>query len=215
MKVLMNTGGIAQTNCFVLADEESKQCVLFDAPDHTTAPLLDQIAQNGWTLLGLWLTHGHFDHMADHALVTQRFPQAKILLHPGDLTKVQQPDLQTRLFGLPWTIPPLLSPETITDGQTLHIGARPCRVIHTPGHSPGHVMYYFEQDKLLVGGDLIIAGSIGRTDLPDSNPRHMLESLKKAMALPDDTTLLPGHGEISTLGEERDENDVLQSVLDL
>jgi len=213
MKILINSGGIAQTNCFVVADEAAKQAVLFDAPDHTTGPLLDEIAKRGWDLIGLWLTHGHFDHFADHQVVTDRFPAARVLIHPLDLLKIQRPDLQTRLFGLPFTIPPRASAELVEDGQILHIGSMSCRVMHTPGHAPGHVMYYFESQKVVVGGDLIIGGSVGRTDLPDSDEDAMADSLRLAMTLPDATQLLPGHGQVSTIGQERATNEVLRSLL--
>ena len=101
MIVLSNTGGVAMTNCFLVADENAKQAVLFDAPDHTTERLLKETARRGWDLIGLWLTHGHFDHFADHAFVKQHFPAAKILIHPLDEPKAKNPDLQTRMFGLP------------------------------------------------------------------------------------------------------------------
>src|SRR3954463_15875338 len=100
----MNTGGIAVTNCFVIADEDAKQAVLFDAPDHTTEPLLDECKNRGWDLIGLWLTHGHFDHIADHKVVTDRFPKAQVLIHPLDEPKLQDP--QSSVFQLPFEIPP-------------------------------------------------------------------------------------------------------------
>src|SRR5580765_3566266 len=107
MFTLSNTGGVAMTNCFLIADERAGEAVLFDAPDHTVAPLLDEISKRGWTLTGLWLTHGHFDHFADHAVVKKRFPAAKVLIHALDEPKVRNPDAQTRLFQLPFVIPPL------------------------------------------------------------------------------------------------------------
>ena len=76
MQILANSGGLAETNCYLIADEAAKQAVIFDAPDHTTAPLLEEAAKRGWDVVGLWLTHGHFDHVADHAVVTKRFPNA-------------------------------------------------------------------------------------------------------------------------------------------
>src|SRR5271167_4835449 len=99
MIVLTNTGGVAMTNCYLIADELAKVAVLFDAPDHTAAPLLDEAAKRGWDVTGLWLTHGHFDHFADHAVVKERFPKARILLHALDAPKVKDPDAQTRMFG--------------------------------------------------------------------------------------------------------------------
>jgi len=213
MIVLMNTGGVAMTNCFLIADEDSKQAVLFDAPDHTTTPLLEEASKRGWNLLGLWLTHGHFDHLADHAVVKQRFPQARILLHPLDEPKAQHTDAQTRLFGLDFTIPPLTPDAQVTDEQSLRIGSLEVRVLHTPGHAPGHVGYYFPKEDLLVGGDLIIGGSVGRTDLPDSDFEAMQESIRRVMALPPQTRLLGGHGPASTLEQERQNNPYVRQML--
>src|SRR5690348_8485147 len=107
MITLMETGGVAMTNCFVLADETAGQAVMFDAPDHTVDPLLAEIGRRGWKLTGLWLTHGHFDHFADHAVVRQRFPESKVLIHALDEPKIRKPDAQTRLFQLPFVVLPL------------------------------------------------------------------------------------------------------------
>ena len=211
MIVLLNTGGVAATNCILVADETVAQAVLFDAPDHTAGPLLAKAAQRGWDVTGLWLTHGHFDHFADHAVVRQHFPTARVLIHEQDAFKVEHPDLQTRLFGLSFTIPPCRPDLLLSDGQRLQVGSLQVVVIHTPGHSPGHVAYHFPKENLLIGGDLIIGGSIGRTDLPDSNPLEMEASLRKVMALPDQTRLLGGHGPPTTLGEERRANPFLRA----
>ena len=211
MQVLMNTGGIAQTNAYVIADEESKQAVLFDAPDHTVAPMLDEVQRRGWDLIGLWLTHGHFDHLADHAVVKQRFPGAKILIHPLEADRLRNPGSQ--MFQLPFTIPPGEPDELIEDGQTLRIGSIDARVIHTPGHAPGHVVFHFPRENALVGGDLIMMHSVGRTDLPSSSYARLLESIRKVMALPDETQLLSGHGDPSTIGEEREMNPYVREAL--
>jgi hydroxyacylglutathione hydrolase len=210
MITLIQTGGVALTNCVMVADETAGQAVVFDAPDHTTSRLLDEAVQRGFEVVGLWLTHGHFDHFADHAVVRQRFPKAKVLIHERDAFNVEHPDFQTRLFGLPFTIPPCRPDSFVTDGQRLQVGSLEAVVMHTPGHSPGHVVYYFPKEGLLIGGDLIIGGSIGRTDLPDSDPGQMQASLRRVMALPDQTRLLGGHGPPTTLGQERRENPFLR-----
>jgi glyoxylase-like metal-dependent hydrolase (beta-lactamase superfamily II) len=202
------------TNCFLIADESAGQAVLFDAPDHTAGPLLQQAAARRWELAGLWLTHGHFDHFADHPVVRQRFPAAKILLHALDEPKARHPEVQTRLFELPWAIAPLQPDGHVTDNQKLKIGSLAVVVMHTPGHSPGHVVYYLPKEKVLVGGDLIIGGSIGRTDLPDSDPEQMARSIRRVMGLPAATRLLGGHGRATTLGEERQDNPFVQEILD-
>jgi hydroxyacylglutathione hydrolase len=211
MQILMNTGGIAATNCFVIADEVAKQAVLFDAPDHTVAKVLDEVQKRGWDLIGLWLTHGHFDHVADHAIVTERFPKARVLMHPLDAPKLREPN--SSFFELPFTIPPRSPDELIDDGEKLKIGSMDVEVIHTPGHAPGHVMFHLPAEKVLVGGDLIIGGSIGRTDLPDSDHAELEKSIRKIMQLPPETKLLPGHGEVSTLGEERANNSFVRGIL--
>jgi glyoxylase-like metal-dependent hydrolase (beta-lactamase superfamily II) len=212
MKVLMHTGGIAHTNCFVVADEVARQAVLFDAPDHTVAPLLDTVTQNGWDLIGLWLTHGHFDHIADHAVVTERFPGARVLMHRLDEPKLLRP--KSSVFQLPFEIPPRRADAYVEEGQELAIGSLKVLVMHTPGHSPGHVAYHFAAEELLVGGDLIIGGSVGRTDLPDSQFEDLVSSIKRVMKLPDATRLMGGHGEPTTLGEEGRSNDHVRMLLE-
>jgi hydroxyacylglutathione hydrolase len=115
LQIIMNSGGIAATNAYLVADEETKQAVVFDAPDNTVAPLLDEAEKHGWTVIGLWLTHGHFDHVADHAVVTKRFPGAKVLIHPLDEPKLKNPT--SSMFPLPFVIPPRSADALLTDGQ--------------------------------------------------------------------------------------------------
>jgi hydroxyacylglutathione hydrolase len=213
MILLTNTGGVAMTNCYLVADEEAKEAVLFDAPDHTAGPLLDEVARHGWSLKGLWLTHGHFDHFADHAEVRRRFRETRVLIHALDELKARHPELQTRMFGLPFDIPPVRSDGHVSDGQKLRIGAIDVRVIHTPGHSPGHVVYHLPDHKIVVGGDLIIGGSVGRTDLPDSNQADLEASIRRVMALPPETQLLGGHGSETTLDHERRTNPFVRQAL--
>jgi hydroxyacylglutathione hydrolase len=212
MQIVMNSGGLAGTNAYLMADEKTKQAVIFDAPDHTVQPLVDEAVRRGWDVIGLWLTHGHFDHIADHAVVTEKFPLARVLIHPLDERKLQKP--KSGMFALPFVIPPRDPDGHVVDGQVLQIGSLDVRVIHTPGHAPGHVMYYIEKEKILIGGDLIIMGAVGRTDLPDSDFGTLQESIRRVMQLPDDTQLLPGHGEPSTLGDERHENPYVREALE-
>ena len=213
MMLASASGGVAMTNCFLVGDEISKQVVLFDAPDHTTTALLDETAERGWDLIGLWLTHGHFDHFADHVLVKQRFPNAKILIHPLDEPKAQNPDLQTSLFGLSLAIPPLRSDGYVADNQKLKLGSSDVIVIHTPGHAPGHVAYHFPAENLLIGGDLIMEGSVGRTDLPDSDHAALEASIRRIMELPPKTCVLCGHGSPTTLENESKHNPFVQEAL--
>ncbi|HEY1922017.1 MAG TPA: MBL fold metallo-hydrolase [Tepidisphaeraceae bacterium] len=211
MQILSNTGGIAATNCYLVADESTGQAVLFDAPDHTVAPLLEEAIKRKWEIIGLWLTHGHFDHTADHALVTQKFPNARVLIHRLDEPKLIQPN--TKFFPLPFEIPSRKADGYVEDGQTLKIGTVPVFVIHTPGHAPGHVMYHFPDQNILIGGDLIFVNSVGRTDLPDSDPAEMERSIQRVMKLPPLTRLLPGHAGITTLADEAANNPYVIEAL--
>ncbi len=211
MKILMNTGGIAATNSFLVADEVEKKAVIFDAPDHTTAPLLDAAQKEGWEIIGLWLTHGHFDHVADHQVVTSRFPSAKVLIHKLDEPKLLKPGAT---FALPIRIPPAKADAYVEDGQKLKIGRYEFEAIHTPGHAPGHVMYYCAAEKVLIGGDLIIGGAVGRTDLPDSSYDDLVKSIRRVMQLPGATKLMPGHGDISTLQDEEESNPYVREAME-
>jgi glyoxylase-like metal-dependent hydrolase (beta-lactamase superfamily II) len=204
MKILTKTGGMATTNCFLIADEESKQAVLFDAPDHTTTPLLNEAEKRGWDVVGLWLTHGHWDHIADHAAVIQRFPGARVLIHELDEPKLQNPGSMT--FMLPFTIPGRKADAYVNDGEQLKLGSMDVDVIFTPGHAPGHVMYHFPKQRVLIGGDLIIAGTIGRYDFPDCSYTDLCKSIRRVMRLPPETQLFGGHGDPTTLGHELENN---------
>ena len=212
LRVMMATGGIAATNCYVVIDEEAKEGVLFDAPNDTVASVLDELEKRGVKLVGLWLTHGHFDHIADHQVVKERFPEAKVLIHELDHPKLQNPGSSS--FDLPFTIPPGKADEFVSDGQELKLASHRVKVIHTPGHAPGHVMYHFPEDQILIGGDLIIMGAVGRTDLPDSDEKQLFESIRKVMELPGETNLLAGHGQPSTLDQERASNPYVQLALE-
>ena len=164
--------------------------------------------------MGLWLTHGHFDHFADHAVVKEKFPNVRILIHALDEPKARNAEQQSRMFGLSFVIPPLKPDANVRDGEKLKIGSMEVTVMHTPGHSPGHVGYYFAKEEVLVGGDLIIGGSVGRTDLPDSEHELLEASVRRVMTLPPSTRLLGGHGPPRTLKEERETNPYVQQILE-
>src|SRR3954454_16914089 len=122
MKILSNTGGIASTNCFLIADEQTGKAVIVDAPDNTVGPLIDEAKRRAYDVVRLWLTHGHFDHIADHEAVTAAYPKARVLLHALDVPKLKNPGVRTRMFALPFTIPPREPDERVADGGRLEIG---------------------------------------------------------------------------------------------
>jgi glyoxylase-like metal-dependent hydrolase (beta-lactamase superfamily II) len=120
----------------------------------------------------------------------------------------------TLLLPLPFTIPPRKPDVYVKEGDKLKIGSIDVEVMHVPGHAAGHVVYYLPKEHVLVGGDMIIMGGIGRTDLPDSNWPDMQRSLRRIMDLPEETTLLPGHGAPSTLQRELHSNCMIQDALE-
>jgi glyoxylase-like metal-dependent hydrolase (beta-lactamase superfamily II) len=212
MKIFSNTGGVFATNSYLVIDEESKQAVIFDAPNDTTAPLLRAAVEHQTELIGLWLTHGHIDHIADHAAVTAKFPGAKMLIHQLDEPKLQNPN---SMYPVPFTTPARNADAYLTNGQILKIGKNQVQVIHTPGHSPGHVAFYIPAEKVLIGGDLILMGAVGRTDFPDCSFADLEASLRRIIQLPGETQLLPGHGHPSLLSEEAAENPYVQQAMQM
>ncbi len=212
MKIIPQSGGIAATNCYLITDESTGKAVLIDAPDHTTLGLLQEAKRQNWDVVALWLTHGHFDHLADHAVVTSQFPQAKVLIHRADEPKLLQP--KSQYFQLPFEIPPGKPDGHLEDNQILHVGSISARVMYTPGHSPGHVVFYFPDHGVLMGGDLIFKNSIGRGDFPDSNPEDLYASIRKVMQLPPATRVLSGHGPATTLGDEARNNPYILEAME-
>ena len=210
MKIISNTGGVFVTNSYLIADEASKQAVIFDAPNDTTGPLLDEAKKNGWDVIGLWLTHGHIDHIADHAAVTERFPNVRVLLHQLDEAKLRNP---MSMYPVPFKTPARSADEYLVDGQQLRIGMIDVHVMHTPGHSPGHVMFHLPAEKVLVGGDVIIMGAVGRTDFPDCSYPDLQASIRRVIKLPPDTHLLPGHGDPSLLSDEMKNNQYVREAV--
>ena len=210
MKISTNTGGLAATNAYLIADENTGDAAVIDAPQNTVLPLLNVAKHNGWNIRYLLLTHGHWDHTSDHKVVTDAYPDAKVLIHALDEPKLITPG--SRIFTLPYKIPPRKADGYLEDGKTIRIGNLEFQIIFTPGHSPGHVVLYCPTESLLIAGDLLFAGAVGRTDLPDSDPAAMEISLQRVTQLPDNTAVRPGHGPPTTIGQEKQSNPFLQGI---
>ena len=153
------------------------------------------------------LTHAHFDHIgAVHALQA-KFPGLPVYIHPKDAPIIAHPLNQN-----PPDYPPVPMPSNVRDARTLASEGLPfaIEVIETPGHTPGGVCYRLPDDKLLLSGDTLFAGSVGRTDLPGGDMPTLMASLSKLVALPEDTTVVPGHGPTTTIASERRYNPFLQ-----
>lgn len=205
MKILSRTVGPFQANCYLVIDETSGSAVLID-PGDDGADLVEMIRRSGAQVEEIWLTHGHIDHIGGVAEVRRHFP-VPVRLHPLD--RPFYDSLSARMaevYGLPFDQPDAPDHE-LADGDELHCGSLRFTVMHTPGHAPGLVS--FNGEGVALCGDLLFAGSIGRTDLPLSDARAMNESLARISTLPEETVVYPGHGGATTIGEELKSNPFL------
>jgi hydroxyacylglutathione hydrolase len=198
------TVGPFEENSYLVVDEATKRAALID-PGGEPDELIEMVRRSGATLEAIWLTHGHLDHIGGIAGVLRRYP-VPVHMHAADLTLYLRGSQQAALYGVPFEQPE--SPDAeLTDGDVLTLGSLAFEVTHLPGHSPGHVV--LRHGDVVFGGDLLFAGSIGRTDLPFGDPIRMQESLMRICELSDETIVHPGHGPSTTIGRERATNGFL------
>jgi len=201
------TVGPFQENSYLVVDDQSRRAVIVD-PGGEGATLIDGIERSNATLEAIWITHAHVDHVGAIASVKERW-DVPVYLHPLDRRLYEAAGRQAEVYGVPFEEPPAPEAE-FADGQRLKVGNSEMTVMHAPGHSPGHVVIHGNGIALV--GDCLFAGSIGRTDLPMSNPQQLSQSLKKIAALPPETVVYPGHGPETTIGEERVSNPFLNGT---
>ena len=210
--------GLLQCNCSILGDEASHEAIVVDPGDDI--PRIQAILdRHHLTVKQIIITHAHIDHIAG----AQRLKQltgAPILYNQLDLPLVSMMDLQASWLGM--STPEVRPPDdTLDEGRVIAIGASPDQgrpgltgaILHTPGHTQGSVCLHLPTQNLLLAGDTLFAGSIGRTDLPGGDTRTLIRSIHdKLLALPDDTVVVPGHGQTTTIGEERYSNPFLSRM---
>jgi hydroxyacylglutathione hydrolase len=200
------TVGAFEENCYLLADDETGHGVLIDPGDEGDR-ILRMIADAGVTLDAIWLTHAHVDHIGAVAAVKRRF-DVPVYLHPLDLPFYSSLSARAAgMYGIDFEQPD--GPDAdLADGQVLPCGALRFEVMHVPGHAPGLVA--FTGHGVSFGGDLLFAGSIGRTDLPLGDPMDMEASLARyAASLADEVIVYPGHGPATSVGHEKRTNPFL------
>jgi hydroxyacylglutathione hydrolase len=205
MKIDVRTVGLFEENSYLIVDETTGRAVLVDPGDEAPA-LVQMVRSSGATLDAIWLTHAHIDHIGAINDVRKEF-EVPVHLHPMDLPYYERLSARAaEMYGMPWD-QPTVTPTAIAEGDVLTVGSLAFTVMHVPGHAAGHVS--FNGEGVAISGDLLFAGSIGRTDLPLSDPFAMDASLARFATLPEPTVVYPGHGPRTTIGAELSTNPFL------
>ncbi len=199
--------GPLQCNCTLMGDETTHEAMVVD-PGDNIPDILQRLAKHGLTLKQIVVTHAHIDHVGG-AVQLKRATGAPILLNQQDLPLLSMMAMQAAWLGVatPEVAPP---DESAEDGMRVGLANLPAEVLHTPGHTEGSICLLFAPQNLLLAGDTLFAGSIGRTDLPGGNSQKIMESLHdRLLVLPDTTRVICGHGSETTIGRERASNPFL------
>ncbi len=207
-----------QQHTRIVGCETTRKAICIDPGDEAER-IVETLERYGLTLQAIALTHAHLDHVGGVAALKKLKPEAKITLHQGDEfiyeALPEQPDWigiprsQWTALGLAFETPPAVD-QYWTDGQNYSVGELQFEIRHCPGHTPGHVVLYEPKERAVFVGDVLFAGSIGRTDLPGGSTEQLLSSIKtRLLTLDDDVKVYSGHGPVTTIGEERLTNPFL------
>src|SRR5688572_20206803 len=208
-RILQIPNGVFAENCYLIVDERAGECAIVD-PGEEAGLILHKVKETGARPIAIWLTHAHIDHVLGVPTV-HAATGAPIYLHAADRPLYDRAPDQAAAFGLQMAerLPP--PDRNWSHGDTVQIGAFPFQVRHAPGHSPGHVVLV--GDGVVLGGDVLFAGSIGRTDLPGGDTETLLASIERELlSLPDGHIVHSGHGPDTTIGRERRANPYLSGV---
>jgi hydroxyacylglutathione hydrolase len=200
--------GPLQCNCSIIGDEVSREAMVID-PGDDIDDIVAIIDEHKLQVKQIVITHAHIDHVGG-AMKLRAKTGAPILLNQNDYALLKMLDVQAGWLGMK---PPgdVEIEAGLAHDETLRAGSLSASVLHTPGHTEGSVCLYFPEEKMLIAGDTLFARSIGRTDLPGGSFEKIMRSLHdRVLTLPDETAVIPGHGPVTTIGEERDGNPFLK-----
>lgn len=207
MRIQGFTTGVFQANCFVVTEPDGVEAILVDPGMDAADTLLDAVTEAGCRVRAVLLTHGHVDHVTDAAQVATAL-DVPCYLHPADRYLLEEPGASIGAPSNAWQIEIPTQLRDLADGDTIRFGAMSMTARHAPGHTPGSCI--FVTDGLVVSGDLIFQGSVGRTDFPRGSAEDLFESIRRlVLPLDDATIIISGHGPATTVGDERRSNPFL------
>lgn len=210
MNIEQITVGPFQENCYLISDPDSSALAIVDPGDEAER-IIAAVERTGKTPEAIWITHAHLDHIGAIEGIRRKW-NIPVYLHPLDEEVYRRAEVKAEEYGVPFEQPARADRE-LAEGQTLTLGNLEFSVTHVPGHAPGHVMIYGHGHALV--GDCLFAGSIGRTDFEFCNASHLAQSLKRIVALPDETVVYPGHGETTSIGEEKISNPFINGTANI
>jgi glyoxylase-like metal-dependent hydrolase (beta-lactamase superfamily II) len=199
--------GPLQCNCSIIGDEATREAMVID-PGDDIDDVLAILGKHNLEVKQIVITHAHIDHVGG-AMKLRAATGAPILLNQNDLALLKMLDAQAAWVGM--AAPGQVEiDQSVGNADTVQAGSLSANVLETPGHTEGSICLYFPAENKLIAGDTLFAGSIGRTDLPGGSFEKIIRSLHQTvLALPDDTVVVPGHGPLTTIGEERESNPFL------
>lgn len=207
MILKMITVGPFQENCYVVGDEESGEGALIDPGDEASRIALT-VEQTEVEISQIILTHAHIDHIGAVAQLAKEYA-CPVLIHAEAEPMLKQAPTQAMMMGLKFGKVPTVD-RYIEDEEVVEVGSLKLKALYTPGHAPGHLSFYIEDEGLVISGDALFAGSVGRVDLPGGNMEVLMNSItERLVTLPDETRVYPGHGPETTIGNEKEYNPFL------